>query len=262
MKILFIGDIVGRPGRRVVASLLPGLVKENEVDFVIANAENAAGGMGITAKVVEELLGLGVDVLTTGNHVWKNREAYDIIAAEERLLRPANYPVGAPGRGSGLFRSADGESVAIINLLGRVFMDNVDCPFQVGKKEVEKLEKESRVILVDMHAEATSEKLAMGWFLDGRVTAVLGTHTHVQTADERVLPKGTAFISDVGMAGPRDSIIGVKPDLIVERLLTRLPNRFEVAGGTLELNAVLLTIDKETGKPSEIERIRRFVSPE
>jgi len=259
MRLLFIGDIVGRPGRRAVETLLPQLVRENEVDFVIANAENAAGGMGVTAEVVEELLGLGVDLLTTGNHVWKNRQAYDIIDTEDRLLRPANYPLGAPGRGSAVFRLPGGESVGVINLLGRVFMEAVDCPFQVGMKEVERLEKETRVIIVDMHAEATSEKLALGWFLDGRVTAVLGTHTHVQTADERILPKGTAYISDVGMAGPRDSIIGVKPALIVERFVKRLPNRFEVAGGAAELNAVVLAIDNGTGKASKIERICKLV---
>ena len=174
MNLLFIGDIVGRPGRRALGALLPAVVKEEEVDFVIANAENAAGGMGITAEVVEELLGMGIDVLTSGNHIWKNRQAYDIISTEARLLRPANYPPGAPGRGSRVYRPASGGPIAVLNLIGRVFMEEVDCPFQVGKKEVERLAKEARIIIVDMHAEATSEKLAMGWFLAGKVSAVLG----------------------------------------------------------------------------------------
>jgi len=261
MNLLFIGDIVGRPGRRAVGALLPDLVREKEVDFVIANGENAAGGMGITPEVVEELLGMRIDVLTSGNHIWKNRQAYDIINSEKRLLRPANYPPGAPGWGSGIYRPASGGPIAVLNLLGRVFMENVDCPFQVGQKEVARLEKEARIIIVDMHAEATSEKLAMGWFLSGKVSAVLGTHTHIQTADERLLPNGTAFITDVGMTGPRDSIIGVKPDLIVERFLRRLPSRFELAGGTAELDAVVLEIDNETGKARKIERIRRFLPP-
>ncbi len=259
MKILFIGDIVGRPGRRAVAGLLPGLVQEKEIDFVIANAENAAGGMGITAEVVEELLGMGIDVLTGGNHIWKNRPAYAIIEGEERLLRPANYPAGAPGRGCAVYRPASGGPVAVLNLMGRVFMEAIDCPFQVGAKEVERLQQEARIILVDMHAEATSEKLAMGWFLDGKVSAVLGTHTHIQTADERILPKGTAFITDVGMAGPQDSILGVRPELIVERFLRRMPNRFELAGGTAQMDAVALEIENDTGNAKAIEKIHRLL---
>lgn len=260
MKLLFIGDIVGRPGRRALAALLPGLIERHELDFVIANAENAAGGMGVTAEVVEELLGLGVQVLTSGNHVWKNRQAYAIIEAEQRLLRPANYPSGAPGRGSGVYLSDAGGPVAVLNLIGRVFMEAVDDPFQVALRELERLEQQARVIIVDMHAEATSEKLAMGWLLDGEVTAVIGTHTHVQTADERFLPKGTAFLTDVGMVGPWESVLGVKPELIVERFLRRLPNRFELAGGAVEFNAVVLTIDGETGKATRIERIHELVS--
>lgn len=260
MKLLFIGDIVGRPGRRALAALLPGLIERHELDFVIANAENAAGGMGVTAEVVEELLGLGVNVLTSGNHVWKNRQAYAIIEAEQRLLRPANYPSGAPGRGSGVYLSAAGGPVAVLNLIGRVFMEALDDPFQVALRELERLEQQARVIIVDMHAEATSEKLALGWLLDGRVTAVIGTHTHVQTADERFLPKGTAYLTDVGMVGPWESVLGVKPELIVERFLRRLPNRFELAGGAVEFNGVVLTIDGETGKATRIERIHELVS--
>ena len=259
MNILFIGDIVGRPGRRVVEKLLPEIVAEKEIDFVIANAENSAGGMGVTPEVVEELLALGIDVLTTGNHVWKNRQSYAIIESEERLLRPANYPAAAPGRGSGVYRSAGSGPIAVLNLIGRVFMEAVDCPFQVAEKELERLEKQTRVIVVDIHAEATSEKLAMGWFLDGRVSAVIGTHTHVQTADERILPHGSGYISDAGMAGPFDSILGVKPAIIVERFVNRLPNRFELASGTAVIDAVILRVDSETGKATGIERIRRLL---
>ena len=262
MKILFIGDIVGRPGRRAVKKLLPELVQQYEIDFVIANAENSAGGMGVSAEVVQELTDWGINVLTTGNHVWKNRQAYDIIETEERLLRPANYPPGVPGRGSGVYHPAGGEPIAVLNLLGRVFMEAIDDPFRVGLSEVEQLEKEARVIIVDMHAEATSEKIALAWYLDGRVSAVLGTHTHVPTADERVFPQGTAFICDVGMVGPQNSVIGVKSDLIVERFLSRLPSRFELAGGTVEFNAVVVTIDNATGKASAIERVRRIVGPD
>jgi 2',3'-cyclic-nucleotide 2'-phosphodiesterase len=261
MNILLIGDIVGKPGRRAVAGLLPDLVNEKEIDFVIANGENAAGGMGITAEIVEDLFSLGINVLTTGNHVWKNRQAYDIIQTEERLLRPANYPDIAPGRGSGIYHSPSAGSIGVLNLIGRVFMDAVDDPFRVGLAEVERLLQETPVILVDMHAEATSEKVAMGWYLDGKVSAVLGTHTHVQTADERILPHGTAYISDVGMSGPRDSVIGIKPELILERFISKLPNRFELAGGTAQLNAVVVHIESTTGKAEGIERIFRLLPP-
>ena len=252
---------MGRPGRRALKALLPEIIEAEEIDFTIANAENAAGGMGVTAEVVEELLSLGIDVLTTGNHVWKNRNAYDIISSESRLLRPANYPEGAPGQGGFVYRPEKTGPVAVLNLQGRVFMDAIDCPFQVASKEVERLSKEARVLIVDMHAEATSEKVAMAWFLDGRVSAVLGTHTHVQTADERLFPKGTAYISDAGMTGPYDSVIGVKHELIVERFIKRLPNKFELASGTVQFNAVVLTIDNESGKPQTIRRVQRLIGP-
>jgi len=258
MNLLFIGDIVGRPGRKAVETLLPGLKSEFELDFVVANAENAAGGLGITDEVVEELFGLGIDALTTGNHVWKNRQSYGKIRTESRLLRPANYPPGAPGRGGALFVSSGGAPIGIINLIGRVFMEALDCPFQIGLQEVERLRKETDLILVDMHAEATSEKLALAWFLDGKVSAVLGTHTHVQTSDERLLPQGTAYITDVGMAGPRDSVLGVRPEIIIERLTKKLPVRFELADGALQLDAVVLAINNATGKTEKIERIRRL----
>jgi hypothetical protein len=258
MNLLFIGDVVGRPGRKAVEALLPGLKSEFELDFVVANAENAAGGLGITDEVVEELFGLGIDVLTTGNHVWKNRQSYGKIRTESRLLRPANYPPGVPGRGGAIFISAGGAPIGIINLIGRVFMEALDCPFQIGLQEVERLRKETDLILVDMHAEATSEKLALAWFLDGKVSAVLGTHTHVQTSDERLLPQGTAYITDVGMAGPRDSVLGVRPEVIIERFEKKLPVRFELADGALQLDAVVLEINNTTGKTEKIERIRRL----
>ena len=202
MRILFIGDIVGRPGRQLVKTGLAALVSRHEIDFVIANAENAAAGFGITREIGDELLELGVDVMTSGNHIWDKREALDYIGTEPRLLRPANYPAGAPGNGSYVARSRDGLSVGVVNVMGRVFMLNIDDPFAVVLREIEALRQRARIVFVDFHAEATSEKIAMGWHLDGKVTAVVGTHTHVQTADERILPKGTAYLTDVGMTGP------------------------------------------------------------
>src|ERR1043165_8857831 len=210
LRILFIGDIVGRPGRDLVRTGLPALVDEHDVDLVIANAENVAAGFGITRELGDQLLERGIDVMTSGNHIWDKKEALDYIGAEPRLLRPANYPAGAPGSGSYLARTRDGRSVGVINVMGRVFMLNIDDPFVVVKREIERLRDRARIIFVDFHAEATSEKIAMGWHLDGSVTAMVGTHTHVQTADERVLPKGTAYLTDVGMTGPHDSIISVE----------------------------------------------------
>src|SRR5262249_13083519 len=209
MNILFIGDIVGRPGRELVRRGLPALVEHHEIDLVIANAENAAAGFGITREIGDDLLDWGVDVMTSGNHIWDKKEALDYIGAEPRLLRPANYPAGAPGNGSYVARTRTGQTAGVVNVIGRVFMLNIDDPFQVVLREIDALKQRTRVVFVDFHAEATSEKIAMGWHLDGRVTAVVGTHTHVQTADERILPKGTAYLTDVGMTGPHDSIIGV-----------------------------------------------------
>src|SRR2546430_8452462 len=210
MRLLFIGDIVGRPGRDLVRQGLRGLADHHRIDLVIANAENAAAGFGITRDIGDQLLDWGVDVMTSGNHIWDKKEAIDYIGAEPRLLRPANYPAGVPGNGSYLARTDDGRSVGVINVMGRVFMLNIDDPFAVVRREIDALAKRARVIFVDFHAEATSEKSAMGWHLDGLVTAVVGTHTHVQTADERILPKGTAYLTDVGMTGPPDSIICVQ----------------------------------------------------
>jgi metallophosphoesterase (TIGR00282 family) len=255
MRILFIGDIVGRPGRQLVRLGLDAIVSRHEIDFVVANGENAAAGFGITREIGDELLELGIDVLTSGNHIWDKKEALDYIGAEPRLLRPANYPAGVPGNGSYVARARNGQTVGVINVMGRVFMLNIDDPFAVVLREIETMRQRTRLILVDLHAEATSEKAAMGWHLDGKVTAVLGTHTHVQTADERILPKGTAFLTDAGMTGPHDSIIGVEVEPALGRFLTGLPARFETASANPRLNAVVVDADEATGKATDIERL-------
>jgi metallophosphoesterase (TIGR00282 family) len=255
MQILFIGDIVGRPGRRVVRELLPGLVKEHGVDLVIANAENAAAGFGITRDTVDELLECGIHLFTTGNHVWDKKEVLGFIDEYANLLRPANFPEACPGIGHAVVKTTGGFPVAVINLAGRVFMNPADCPFRVAKTLVGELRRMTPVVIVDMHAEATSEKQAMGWYLDGEVSAVLGTHTHVQTADETVLPGGTAYITDAGMTGPHNSIIGIEKEMIIERFLTGIPCRFEVARGDVRLQGVVLSIDPQTGKAQTVRRI-------
>jgi hypothetical protein len=255
MRILFIGDIVGRPGRQLVKTGLAAMVSRHDVDLVIANAENSAAGFGITRDIGEELLDTGVDVMTSGNHIWDKREALDYIGVEPRLLRPANYPAGAPGNGSYLARTRTGQSVGVVNVMGRVFMLNIDDPFAVVLREIEALRQRTRVVFVDFHAEATSEKIAMGWHLDGKVAAVVGTHTHVQTADERILPKGTAYLTDVGMTGPHDSIIGVEIEPALNRFLNALPSRFETATANPRLNAVLVDADDRTGLATDIERL-------
>lgn len=255
MKILFIGDIVGKPGRRAVKELLPSLVSGHDVDMVIANCENAASGFGITREVVEELYDSHIDVLTSGNHVWDKKEVMEFIDDYESLIRPANYPAGVPGAGSVLMPTVSGQYVGVLNLAGRIFMHPVDCPFVVAKKEIERLKSRTSVIIVDIHAEATSEKRALGWYLDGEVSAVLGTHTHVQTADNEVLPNGTAYISDAGMTGPFDSVIGIKKDTIIERFLTQIPNRFDVAKNDVRLQGVVIDIDTQSGRANAIERI-------
>src|SRR5215470_12441185 len=255
MRILFIGDIVGRPGRQLVKAGLAALVSRHAIDLVIANAEDAAAGAGITREIGDELLDHGIEVMTSGNHVWDKREAFSYIGAEPRLLRPANFPAGAPGNGSYLARTRDGVSVGVINVMGRVFMTQLDDPFAVVQREIEALSQRTRIVFVDFHAEATSEKIAMGWHLDGKVTAVVGTHTHVQTADDRILPKGTAYLTDVGMTGPHDSIIGSEIEPVLGRFLTALPARFETATGNPRLNAVLIDADEETGRATDIERL-------
>jgi 2',3'-cyclic-nucleotide 2'-phosphodiesterase len=255
VRILFIGDIVGRPGRELVRHGLQASVEHHQIDLVIANAENSAAGFGITREIGDQLLDWGVDVMTSGNHIWDKKEALDYIGAEARLLRPANYPAGAPGRGSYLARTRDGRAVGVVNVMGRVFMLNIDDPFAVVLREIEALKQRTRIVFVDFHAEATSEKIAMGWHLDGRVTAMVGTHTHVQTADERILPKGTAYLTDVGMTGPHDSIIGVEIAAALGRFLTALPQKFETATGNPRLNAVIVDADEQTGRATGIERL-------
>jgi len=255
VRILFIGDIVGKPGRDLVRRGLASLIDHHQIDFVIANAENAAAGFGITREIGQQLLDCGVEVMTSGNHIWDKKEALDYIGTEPRLLRPANYPAGVPGNGSYFARTRSGETIGVVNVMGRVFMLSIDDPFAVVSREVDKLRERTRTIFVDFHAEATSEKVAMGWHLDGRVSAVVGTHTHVQTADERVLPKGTAYLTDVGMTGPHDSIIGVEIEPALSRFLTGLPARFETATANPRLNAVIVETDPQTGRAVDIERL-------
>ena len=256
MKVLFIGDIVGKTGRTATKALLPTVVTRYKIDLVIANGENAAGGFGITDKIVAELLGYGVHVITTGNHVWDKKEFIPQISKENRVLRPLNYPPGVPGYGSLLYPLHNHVKVAIINIAGRVFMSPNDCPFRVAKEEIERLSAFTKVIIVDFHAEATSEKIAFGHYVDGKVSAVIGTHTHVQTADEKVLPGGTAYISDVGMTGPSDSVIGIEKEQIIERFLTGMPMRFETAQGEGIFSALVIEIDEETGRSTAVQRLQ------
>jgi metallophosphoesterase (TIGR00282 family) len=256
MRILFIGDIVGKAGRQAIEGALEKVVAGYRIEFTVANGENAAGGMGITPSIAIEILDQGVDVLTSGNHIWAKKEIVPFLDEELRILRPANYPPKVPGRGSGIFHSRSGQKVGVLNLEGRVFMKHLDCPFRVGEKEVDFLRKETNIILVDFHAEATSEKMALGWFLDGRASAVLGTHTHVQTCDDRILDEGTAYISDVGMTGPMDSVIGIRKEIALERLLTQIPWKFDVAKEAIELQGVVIDVDSKTGKSANIQRIK------
>lgn len=247
---------MGSPGRQAVANLLPALVKEYDLDFVIANAENAAGGSGITPRVASELFAAGLDVLTSGDHIWKKRDIFEIIDQEERILRPLNFPGNAPGRGYGLFKKK-GKAMGVINVQGRVFLEALECPFRSARQAQEELAKETKIILVDIHAEATSEKVALGWYLDGLVSAVVGTHTHIQTADERILPAGTAYITDAGMTGPYDSVIGRQVEDVLQRFLTAVPTRFEVAKENVQLHGVLLDVDEDTGKARAITRVQK-----
>jgi metallophosphoesterase (TIGR00282 family) len=255
VKLLFIGDVIGKPGRQALSNELHRLVDRYMVDLVIANGENAAGGFGITEETARDLYRCGIHLLTSGNHIWDKKDALDFIKREEMLLRPANYPEGTPGRGSTVITTAGGVKVAVLNLEGRVFMNNLDCPFRVADREIELLKRETPIIFVDFHAEATSEKAALGWYLDGRASAVVGTHTHVQTADERILTGGTAYITDVGMTGSYDSVIGVRKEEAISRFLTQLPAKFEVAKKDIRLNAVVIEVDEQSGKALRIERI-------
>jgi metallophosphoesterase (TIGR00282 family) len=256
MKILFIGDIVGKVGRIATKALLPTVVNRYKIDLVIANGENAAGGFGITDKIVNEILGCGVHIITTGNHVWDKKEFISQISKEDRVLRPLNYPPGVPGYGSILYTLNNVGKAAIINVSGRVYMSNIDCPFRTCKEEVEKLSISTKMIIVDFHGEATSEKIAFGYFMDGKVSAVIGTHTHVQTADERILPGGTAYITDVGMTGPYNSVIGIEKEQVIQRFLTNIPMRFETAKGDGIFSAIVIEIDESTGKSTALQRLQ------
>jgi len=262
MRVLILGDVVGRPGRRAVRELVQPYVVKEGIDLVIANAENAAGGMGVDVKSAEELLSAGAHVLTSGNHIWKKKEIYSYLNGEPRLLRPANFPEGAPGVGWYKWRNDRALSALIINLQGRVFMPNhVDDPFRCVDRILREHGQHTPVVIVDMHAEATSEKNAMGWYLDGRASAVFGTHTHIQTADERILPGGTAFITDVGMCGPFDSIIGIERQLVIEGFLSQLPRKFEVAEANVVLQGVIVSVDEKSGRARDIRRLRLAWEP-
>jgi len=260
MKIVFLGDIVGKPGREAALTVVPILRAEYAPDLIVANAENVAGGWGITGEIARALHAGGIDVVTLGNHTWAKPDAYDFLGAETRVLRPANYPPGAPGRGWGLYKTASGLTVGVANLIGRIFMEPLDDPFRAADEVIAHLRPHTNVLFFDFHAETTSEKQAFGWYLDGRASAVVGTHTHVQTADERVLPGGTAYITDVGMCGPENSVIGMDVSIVVERFRTQLPHRFQVAtGGPTRVCAVLVSVDPDTGRAAGIERISRLV---
>lgn len=256
MKLLFIGDIVARPGRDLIRRHVRALAAHHSADLVIANGENAAGGAGITRDNTIEILGAGVDVITTGNHVWDKREALEFIGNEPKLIRPANYPAGTPGSGSYVATGRNGVKVGVINVMGRVLMNTLEDPFRAAEREVAGVKAAgAKVIFVDVHAEATSEKIALSYYLDGKVSAVVGTHTHVQTADERILPGGTACLTDVGMTGPHDGVIGIEKEAIIARFLTGLPARFESATGDPRLNGVLVSVDASTAKATAIERL-------
>ncbi|MCL5024752.1 MAG: TIGR00282 family metallophosphoesterase [Nitrospirae bacterium] len=256
MKVLFIGDIVGTSGRAALKGLLPVLLDRYKLDFVIANGENAAGGFGITERVADEIFGYGVHVITSGNHIWDKKESLSYIAKENRLLRPANYPPGVPGYGSVLITLPSGVKAGVLNISGRVFMASIDCPFRVGMSEIERLREETSLIIVDFHAEATSEKIAFGYFADGKVSAIVGTHTHVQTADEKILSGGTAYITDVGMTGPAVSVLGIEKEEIIERFLYQIPRKFETAKGPAVFSAAVIEIDAKTGKATAIQRLQ------
>ncbi len=259
MKVLFIGDVVGNPGRKAVKEIVSPLKKSMGIDICIANCENAAGGSGITYVVAQELYKSGVDAITMGNHTWSKREILNFIDSDPNIVRPANYPPELPGKGSAVIH-VNGKKIGILNLLGRVYMESVDCPFKAAEREIDYLKSSVKAVLVDMHAEATSEKCALAWHIDGRVSCVLGTHTHVQTADERILPFGTAYITDVGMTGPYDGIIGIDREIIINKFITHMPAKFEIARGPAQFNAVVMEIDEVSGKTVSIERISRLLN--
>jgi len=254
LRILFIGDIVGAPGRKIVHDRLADILSQQSIDLCIANGENAASGFGITPRLAQELFALGIEVITGGNHIWDRKEIFDYFPHEPRLLRPANFPNGSPGSGLYVGSTKKGARYAVLNLQGRTFMVPIEDPFRTATHELERIPPDVKVVLVDMHAEATSEKQAMGWYLDGKVSAVIGTHTHVATADDRVLPGGTAYITDVGMTGPHDSVIGMEKKGIVQRFLDAMPSRFAVAENDVQMNTVILEVDESTGRASSIKR--------
>jgi metallophosphoesterase (TIGR00282 family) len=254
LRILAIGDIIGKPGRKAVKEILPGLCGEHNIDLVVGNGENAAGGLGLTPSTAEELFDSGIDVITTGNHIWAYNEIIPYLDSELALLRPLNYPPMNPGHGYLLKNN-----VLIVNLVGRVFMSHVDCPFRAMDQLLAEFEHKSISIIVDFHAEATSEKMAMGRYLDGRVSAVLGTHTHVGTIDAHILPGGTAYVTDIGMVGPVDSVIGDDPDSVINRFLTQIPSRLSVGKGKVSFDAILVEVDEKTGKAADIKRIQKVV---
>jgi metallophosphoesterase (TIGR00282 family) len=254
MRILFIGDIVGSPGRRLVEERLADILVQEKIDLAVANVDNAAGGFGVIPRLAQQFFETGIEVLCGGNHIWDRKEIFDYLPHEPRLLRPANFPDGVPGNGLFVGETRQGLPFAVLHLQGRTFMPAIDCPFRTADRELARVPAEVKVLLVDIHAEATSEKQALGWYLDGRVSAVLGTHTHVATADERILPGGTAFITDVGMTGPHDSVIGMDKRGVLSRFLQGLPTRFEVAANNLAMNAVRIEINPETGRACSIER--------
>jgi len=258
LNVLMIGDIVGRPGRNAAKQYLHA--NSQHYDFIMANGENAAGGKGITPEIVYELFNNSVDFITLGNHTWDKKEIYQFLDRETNIIRPANYPPGAPGKGSAVLTLRNKLKIGIINLSGRVFLHALDCPFRKAAELVKEIRQETPLIIIDFHGEATSEKIAFGWYLDGQVSAIIGTHTHVQTADERILPQGTAYISDVGMTGPRNSVLGMEKEVIIKRFLTQLPMRFDVAKGEVLFSAVSLKIDETTGKCVHIERIQEIQS--
>ncbi len=257
MKILFVADIFAQPGRRVAAALIPELIQDDEVDLVIANGENAAGGFGLTDNIARKLHSYGADIITSGNHIWDRKEFITCLEGSDRILRPYNYPEETPGIGSVIITTRSGIQVAVINLQGRTGMPSIDCPFRVGRAEIERLREKTSLIFVDFHAEATAEKMAMGFHLDGLVTAVIGTHTHVQTADERILPGGTAYLTDAGMTGVSESVIGVRPEMAIRRFLTQIPNRFKPAEGKATLCGALIEADETNGRATRIERLQR-----
>ncbi len=256
MNILLIADIVGRPGRWAVSQILPELKRTHQIDFTIANVENAAGGFGLTREIAQKIRHYGVDCMTSGNHIWDRKDILSYLNENLRILRPANYPPDVPGRGTGVFEFDRDFKIGVVNIQGKVYIKEIDCPFRIADKELESIKEQTNIVVVDVHAEATSEKMALGWYLDGRVSAVLGTHTHVQTADETILPKGTAYITDVGMTGAHDSVIGITKQDAIARFLTQIPVRFTLAKSDIKFCGALVKIDPESGRASSIERIK------